>query len=632
MTITLEERYRQEREKRTNSKHLGQYLDRSQTSPYILTEDPWVQPGTPINRPVPEGGHVKIVIFGAGFGGLCAAVRALQTGAARSLEDILIVDYAGGFGGTWWHNRYPGLMCDCESYIYLPLLEETGYMPTRRFAGGEEIRQYSDLLAKTFGLHGRAMFQTRGRSLTWDDEAKNWACEVAVKPKGGKEYPATFTADFVVLSSGGFTDPKLPDLSGMDKYEGKMLHTGRWNYDITGGSPANPELTELKGKRVAIVGTGATAMQAVPATAKWAKELYVFQRTASSVDIRNNRDTDPEEWKTKIANKKGWQIERAANFQRFVEGPDNRPEVNMVDDGFSHMPSLGAAWGNSSQVSPNDIESYVAAMLELDRPRSERVRQRALDIVKDQETAKSLQAWYPGWCKRPTFHDEYLQAFNEPNVHLVDTDGKGVEALYPEGITQNGKEYPIDVIIWSTGYGSPLTESLAGKALIKVIGKNGHDMEDRFGTAQLMSLHGIAAHHFPNLFFTGLSQAGVGANQTSRLDEQSVHIAHIIKEAEKMKKATSGEQHTTVVVEATEEACEAWGDKVAGIAHMAAPMQGCLPSYFNGEGMTAKFNEAQQKGAARSALWGHGFTDYARILAEWREKGELEGFAVTAAV
>lgn len=622
MTITLEEKYRQEREKRTNSKGLGQYLDRSATSPYILTEDPWVEPGTPVNRPVPEGNHVKIVIFGAGFGGLCAAIRALQTGAAASLDDILIVDYAGGFGGTWWHNRYPGLMCDCESYIYLPLLEETGYMPTRRFAGGEEIRHYSDLLAKTFGLHERAMFQTRGRNLTWNDEKKRWDCEVAVKPKGEKEYPATFTADYVILSSGGFTDPKLPDIPGLKEFQGEMLHTGRWNYKITGGSPAKPELSNLKGKRVAIVGTGATAMQAVPATAKWAKELYVFQRTASSVDIRNNKDTDPEEWKSKIANKKGWQAERAANFQAFCEGPNNLPEVNMVNDGFSNMPSLAGAWGNSEKVKVEDTEAYVKSMLELDEIRSNRVRQRALDEVKDPETAKALQAWYPGWCKRPTFHDEYLQAFNEPNVHLVDTDGQGVTALYPGGISHNGKEYPIDVIIWSTGYGSPLTESLAGKAMIKVHGKNGQDMEDRFGTAQLMSFHGIAAHHFPNLFFTGLSQSGVGANQTSRLDEQSVHITHIIKEAEKKAGGKSA------VVEATDEACEEWGDRVAGVSHMAAGMLGCLPSYFNGEGMTQKMNAEQAKGAARAAIWGQGFNDYARILEEWRQKGGLEGFEV----
>lgn len=625
--MTIEERYREERDKRLNSKGLSQYLDKSKSSAYILQEDPWVAPGTPVQRPVPEGGHVKIVIFGAGFGGLCAAARALQEGSASSPKDIMIVDYAGGFGGTWWHNRYPGLMCDCESYIYLPLLEETGYMPTRRYASGEEIRHYADLLAQKFGLHDRAMFQTRGKSLTWDDEKKRWACEVAVKPRGEKEYQATFTADYVFLSSGGFTDPKIPNLGpDLDQYQGKMLHTGRWDYNITGGSPANPELTELQGKRVAIVGTGATAMQAVPATAKWAKELYVFQRTASSVDVRNNRDTDPEEWKTRIAAKKGWQKERSVNFQAFTEGTENLPSEDVVNDGFSNMPTLSGAYGNSSKVKPEDVESYIKSMMELDNKRSDRVRQRALDVVKDQETAKALQAWYPGWCKRPTFHDEYLQSFNNPNVHLVDTAGAGVQGLYANGISQNGKEYPIDVIIWSTGYGSPLTESLAGKAAITVTGRNGANMEDNFGKGQLMSLHGIAAHDFPNMFYTGLSQAGVGVNQTQRLDEQAVHIAHIIKQAENQ----SGGGGKKAVVEASEKGCDEWGDRVAGHAHMVATMQGCTPSYFNGEGEADKMNEEQQKGAARAAMWGQGFLDYQKILEEWRKEGRLEGYEVSS--
>ncbi|KAH7351215.1 pyridine nucleotide-disulfide oxidoreductase-like protein [Rhexocercosporidium sp. MPI-PUGE-AT-0058] len=625
MAITLQEKYRQERDARLNEKGLGQYLDKSKTADYILHDDPWVAEGTPVQRPVPDGGHVKIVIFGAGFGGLCAATRALSEGSASSVDDLLIIDRAGGFGGTWWHNRYPGLMCDIESYLYLPLLEETGYMPKRKYASGEEIREYSDLVAQKFGLHARAMFQTSGNSLTWDAEAKNWKCEVTVKPKGQAESRVKFTADYVVLSSGGFTEPKIPDIPGLSEFKGKMLHTGRWNYDITGGSPADPVLSNLKGKRVAIIGTGATAIQAVPATAKYAGELYVFQRTASAVDFRGNRDTDPEEWKTKIAAKKGWQAARGINFQAFTEGQSNLPEEDLVSDGFSKMPTISGSWGSSTIVKPEDVESYISMMHELDAIRSDKVRQRALDVVKDQETAKALQAWYPGWCKRPTYHDEYLPAFNQPNVHLVNTAPKGVEALTPNGIMHNGKEYPIDILIWSTGYGSPLTESLAGKAGITVTGKDRLNMEDRFKAAKLMTLHGLIAHNFPNLFYTGFSQAGVGVNQTQRLDEQSQHIAYTIKEAEariKSKKA---------VIEPTDAACEDWANQCAARAHMLGTMAGCTPSYFNAEGASDKMTPEQQAGFARTAIWGQGYLSYARILQEWRKNGGLEGFEISSA-
>jgi cation diffusion facilitator CzcD-associated flavoprotein CzcO len=222
-------------------------------------------------------------------------------------------------------------------------------------------------------------------------------------------------------------------------------------------------------------------------------------------------------------------------------------------------------------------------------------------------------------------HDEYLQAFNRPNVHLVDTAPRGIEALTPKGIVHNGKEYPIDVIIWSTGYGSPLTESLAGKAGIAVIGKDGLDMEDEFKEGKLMSLHGLIAHNFPNLFYTGLSQAGVGVNQTQRLDEQSLHIAYTIKEACLRAKSQK------TVIEATHTACDDWANQCASKAHMLATMRNCTPSYFNMEGATDRMTPEQQAVAARSALWGQGYLSYAKVLGDWRARGNLEGFEISVA-
>ncbi|CZT09083.1 related to monooxigenase [Rhynchosporium agropyri] len=635
-SITLQEKYKQEREARLNEKGLGQYLNSSKTKGFISHEDPWVESGTPVQRPVPDGGHVKIAIFGAGFGGLCAAARALTDRSASSPEDFLIIDRAGGFGGTWWHNRYPGLMCDIESYLYLPLLEETGYMPTRKYASGEEIRKYSDLVAQHFNLHSRAMFQTSGDTVTWDDQAHHWKCEVIARPKGQADSRIRFTADYVIIASGGFTEPKIPDVPGLADFQGRMLHTGRWNYKITGGSPSNRVLSGLEGKKVAIIGTGATAIQAVPAVARYAGELYVFQRTPSAVDERGNRDTDPEEWK-KIAGKKGWQASRADNLQAFTEGKDNHPDEDLVDDGFSRMPTISGAWGNSTVVKPEDVEAYVGSMHELDQVRSDRVRQRVLDIVKDKETAKALQAWYPGWCKRPTYHDEYLPTFNRPNVHLIDTAPKGVTALAPTGIIHNGTTYPVDIIIWSTGYGSPMTESLAGKAGINVTGVNGICMENQFQSGQLLTLHGLIARGFPNMFLPGFSQAGVGVNQTQRLDAQALQFVYMIREAEKRtREIQNGRSNGTdgspkTVIQPTQQACDYWADQCASKAHMLATMGGCLPSYFNAEGASQKMTKEQQAGAARLTLWGQGYLSYARILKEWRAKGEMEGLSVEAA-
>lgn len=284
-------------------------------------------------------------------------------------------------------------MCDIESYIYLPMLEETGYMPKRKYAGGLEIRQYADLLADKYRLRERGMFQSSGKSLTWNSD--HWKCEIVQKIKGGPEKRVTINADFVILASGTFTYPKLPNLPGLSSFKGKMIHTARWDYGVTGGSQEDPTLSNLVGKKVALVGTGATAIQAVPQVAKYAGELLVFQRTASSVDFRGNRDTDPEEWKTKIANKKGWQNERAENFQAFTENVEVRPKEDLVNDGWTLMPTISGAYGGPAHYSMNEIEKFITEMREMDAVRSERVRQRAADTVSDPETAKVIMIWRP---------------------------------------------------------------------------------------------------------------------------------------------------------------------------------------------------------------------------------------------
>ncbi|KAF7195409.1 FAD-binding monooxygenase ausC [Pseudocercospora fuligena] len=622
MAITLAEKYEQERQKRQQaSKGLQQYLDKEKSSAFLV-QDPWVEIGTPVHRPVPDGGHCKIVIFGAGFAGILSAVQMLQAGAAKDPSDILIVDPAGGYGGTWYWNRYPGLMCDVESYTYLPLLEETGYMPTRRFASGEEIRTYFGVLAKHYGLEGRGQFQSSGKTITWEKD--HWKCDIIEHAKGSSPQTITINADFTILASGGFTYPKLPNTFGIETFKGQMLHTGRWNYDITGGSSQNPVLDKLQTKRVGIVGTGATAIQAVPELAKYAKELYVFQRTPSAVDFRNNRDTIPEDWESKIANKKGWHAERLRKLQLFTEQSNDLPQgYHGAEDGFYSMPSIKGSFGGPSDLDAQGVAEHLARLQALDDARSDKVRQQTLEIVKDQDTAQKLQAWYPGWCKRPTFHDEYLPTFNRPNVHLVDTDGKGLDGMTAEGIKVNGQEYPLDVIVWSTGYGNPLTESLAGKAEMAVIGKDGQDMDDMNKKLSLESLHGCMSAGFPNLFTTALSGAGVGVNQVQRLNEQGIHNAYIVTEAQRR---ADGKK---VVIEPSEKACQEWGDEIQSAAHLTAGILACTPGYFSLEGDIANIDQDTLGKMGRHGLYGQGYLKYAGILEKWRADGKLKGLEVS---
>lgn len=348
------------------------------------------------------------------------------------------------------------------------------------------------------------MFQTGGESMVWNTEQHQW--NVKLRQNGS---PININADFAVLTPGLLHKAKIPDIKGIDAFKGKMFHTSRWDYSYTGGDPETPTLESLRDKKVAIIGTGATAVQCVPQLAQYAKELCVFQRTPSSVDVRDNRDTSAEAWKS-IANKAGWQRERQMNLQAFMNSGNTKPEVDMVNDGWTNAPAYSALMGGK-QVPMEAIPDYVGELHAMDLPRSERIRQRTADIVKDQETAKSLQAWYPTWCKRPCFHDDYLQAFNLPSVKLVDTEGKGIDRVTEKGIEFKGTEYEFDLIIWGTGFRSPALGTPAGKADMDVVGKHGKTMEQVNGEGGLDTLHGVIANGFPNAFWSGPLQAGAAA-------------------------------------------------------------------------------------------------------------------------
>lgn len=274
-------RYDEERKKRWRPDGLFQYTNYEDSSPQNENI-----PGDAGYRSI-SATKVRVLIVGAGFGGLLFAVRLLQSGFVQANE-IMFVDAAGGFGGTWWWNRYPGLACDIESYIYMPLLEETNYMPSQKYASGQELKDHAHRIAKRWQLSDRGWFNATVDEMIWNDQDGEWTSKITHTG----QLLRYVRSEFVLLATGLLHAPKIPRLNGLDQYEGKVFHTSRWDYDYTGGTPANPELTLLDGKTVGFIGTGASAVQAVPHLAQWAKKLIVFQRTPSAVDSRNNCPPD----------------------------------------------------------------------------------------------------------------------------------------------------------------------------------------------------------------------------------------------------------------------------------------------------------------------------------------------------
>ncbi|KAJ7625232.1 flavin-binding monooxygenase-like family protein [Mycena polygramma] len=623
-------RYAEERDKRIRPEGVAQYLRVADSSEFkYIQEDPWVD-HTAFNArtpPVNDGDYVKFLVLGAGFGGLLFAVRLIEAGF--NAADIRMVDGAGGFGGTWYWNRYPGLMCDVESYIYMPLLEETGYMPRHKYSYGPELREHAERIAQKWELTDKALFRTQCRAMEWDDAAKRW--NVQLTENRGPAEPSReikLEAQYVFMASGILNAPQIPRIPGFEQFKGQHFHTSRWNYDISGGSDVNPTLEKLKDKRVGIIGTGATAVQVVPQLAKWAKHLYVFQRTPSSVDVRGQRPTDPEEWATKIAGTKGWQLARSENFTACVS---NAPiGENLVDDGWSRAKAYsGLVGGPGGIVTPDKIPEHVAKLHALDLERAEKIRARTTEVVKDRETADKLKHWYPAWCKRPTFHDDYLPAFNQPNVTLVDTDGKGVDAFTEDALVANGTPYLIDVLVLSTGYSLSVENdsgSPAQRASMRVVGRNGLTMDEKWRLKGTSTLHGVATHDFPNLFFPGPTQTGVSSNFTFTLETLASHVAATLAEAERR-----APQSPRLTVEVTQEGEDAWGDQILMRAAWFAAVGGCTPSYLNREGEADKVTEmADRIKAGRGAPWAEGMLSFLEVLKAWRAEGGLKGFEIQA--
>src|ERR1700730_5732474 len=311
----LRAKYREERDRRIRSDGNEQYVEvKGDFSRYV--DDPYVDPGF---RREPLNDSVEVLIIGGGFGGLLAGARLREAG----IEGIRIIEKGGDFVGTWYWNRYPGAQCDIESYIYLPLLEETGYMAKEKYSFAPEILEHSRRIGEKFDLYRNACFQTQIKAITWNEDECRWIVTTNRDDR--------MRARFVVMSNGPLNRPKLPGIPGIDSFKGHTFHTSRWDYAYTGGDTTG-NLYKLADKRMAIIGTGATAVQCVPYLAKDAQHLYVFQRTPSSVDERGNGPTDPQWVKTLTP---GWQKRRMDNFNILVSGGSQ--DEDLVSDGWTDI-------------------------------------------------------------------------------------------------------------------------------------------------------------------------------------------------------------------------------------------------------------------------------------------------------
>jgi len=579
----LKAKYRAERDKRLRTEGNEQYVEiKGQFAHYL--EDPYV---APITR-APLADEVEVVVIGGGFGGLLAGARLREAG----ISDIRIIEKGGDFGGTWYWNRYPGAACDIESYIYLPLLEEVGYMPVEKYTRAPEILKYCRQIGEHFDLYKGAVFQTEVTELRWDDAASRWI----IKTNKGD----AMRARFVIMANGPLHRPKLPGIPGVESYKGHSFHTSRWDYGYTGGDPMG-NLTGLKDKVVGIIGTGATSVQCVPHLGASAKHLYVFQRTPSSIDVRNNRPTDPE-WVKSL--KPGWQQARMDNFNALISGVEQ--DEDLVNDGWTDIiVNLGVVARNRGQKTNG---KNAGKLLELaDFRKMEQIRARAEAIVKDPNVAEALKPYYRQFCKRPCFHDEYLDTFNRPNVTLVDTQGKGVERITEKGIVANGKEYELDCLIYGTGF--EVGTGYARRAGYEVYGRGGQSLTDKWKDG-VATFHGFFSRGFPNMFIVSNAQSGFTANFPHMLSAQSHHMAYVIKHCADRQVRT---------LEASQEAESEWIETIMDVAMQRQKfLEECTPGYYNNEGKPSA-------AAVRNGPYGAGSIAFIELLEKWRAEGSLRG-------
>ncbi|MGI9292794.1 MAG: flavin-containing monooxygenase [Pseudomonadales bacterium] len=600
----IKAKYRQERDRRMRNDGQKQYEQPVEDFADNYAADPHktVQARDAITE------EIDVAVLGAGWSGILSAVHLKKAG----VQSILNIDHAGDFGGVWYWNRYPGVQDDNDAYCYLPMLEEMDFLPSQKFADGAEIYAYMRSIAERFDLYQSALFHTLLTAMRWDQEIHRWR----ISTNRGDE----ILARFVIMANGLLNLPKLPGVEGIHSFKGKMFHTARWDYDYTGGSETDNNLTKLGDKRVALIGTGATAIQAIPQLARSVKQLYVLQRTPPSVDARPNPPTSTE-WAKSL--QPGWQQERIANFHRAAMEQLLPGEEDLICDFWTEIGRNLNAELEAEGWPELTLEEFVERRTQMDFRVMERMRRRVESMVEDKETAEALKPWYRFPCKRPLSNDEYYTTFNRPNVDLIDVSAtQGVERMTKNGFVANGVEYDIDCMIFASGF--EVTSDLDRRWGIATIeGRDGKSIYDHWADGY-QTLHGVMSHGFPNWFFIGLYQGGLNATMPELFNRQSQHIAYVIKTAL---------ARDLAAVEPSEDAQNDYVRHVRETAIDVSELQReCTPSYLNNEGEARVGADGEEKRRwYLGEIYGLGWNAFQELLQEWRDKDELEGLVITEA-
>ena len=596
----LKNRYRKERDRRVRPEGQQQYAAAFEDAQPLDYSDPHMA-GSSREALTDD---VDAVVLGGGWAGVLAGYHLRKAGVAN----VRIIEQAGDFGGVWYWNRYPGLSCDNDSYCYLPLLEEMEFFPSKKFADGLEIREYCQSVARKFELYDGALFHTCVNALRWDESLDRWR----VATDRGDD----LRARFVIMAMGPINTPKVPRVAGLAEFRGKMFHTARWDYDYTGGNQLDPVLDRLADKRVAIVGTGASAIQAVPFLARHAKQLYVLQRTASTVDERINTPTD-ETWLASLT--PGWQRERQINFHHAaIDGLTPGEQDRICDIWTEINRNLAAEFDEAGW--PQSPDEFLAKREAMDFRVMERLRARVDAVVEDDGTAELLKPWYRHMCKRPASSDEFYPAFNRPNVRLLDVSAtRGLERMTPRGFMHQATEYEIDCLIFASGF--EVTSDLQRRwGIDKISGRGGRSLYDQWAH-EFRTLHGVMTHGFPNQFYIGFFQGGFNASTTETFNNQARHIAWIVSKAF---------ERGAITVEPSLESQDAYVDHVREVAvDTSAFIRECTPGYFNNDGQEVADENGQLRPRSYTGeLYGLGYYAFEKLLEDWRSNDDLSGLVV----
>ncbi len=591
----LRRKYAEERDKRIRPDGNEQYVEPKGRFAHFL-DDPYVEK---VERE-PLHDEVTVALIGAGFSGLCVGARLKEAG----IDDIRLIEGGGDVGGAWYWNRYPGAMCDTAAMIYLPLLEETGHKPSMKYVFAPEIYGHARRIADHYGLRENALFSTEVTELEWDASIARWI----IRTNRGDE----IRAKYVTMGPGPLHRPKLPGIPGIETFGGHAFHTSRWDYEYTGGDYEGAPMTKLADKRVGIIGTGATAVQCIPPLARDAQELFVFQRTPSSIDVRNNHEIEDDFFDEL---EPGWQKKWLLNFATLQTG--GFADEDLVKDGWTDIAQrirdrvVTELGKEGAQLGPDLLRK---AYEDSDDEKMEEIRERVDTIVADEATAQALKPWYRQLCKRPCFHDEYLQSYNTPTAHLVDTGGQGVERIDETGVWVDGQHYELDCLIFASGF--EVGTDFDRRAGFDPVGREGIHLAERWKDG-MESLHGIHVHGFPNLFVVGPGQgANLISNITHNLTEAGSTIAAVLRHAIE----TGADE-----VEVTSDAEQAWVRMLESNEGAFLGNAECTPGYYNNEG--GPIERRQRLGLSGYPL---GPVAYLEYIDKWRTSGKFEGLEFKA--